>query len=702
MNTHHAAGKGLRGKDLPLLLAERPGFTRLPPPVLSFFRDYLENEKALPFGDGHVLSSIFPPIPSLAFDRFAARLGTASPSIADSEEHGGRGFDEPDGDAAALFSVTLAVTNRCGFHCPHCYNADRNQEDTPLDILRETAAILEKMGAVRMHLTGGEPLLRPDLEEIAGAFGPATCVTVGTTGESLTPDRAGRLAEAGVFGMGISLDSCDETEHDRLRGREGAFRIAMDGLRSVVDAGLYPYVVAVASPALLRQDAFRDFLAFVKQAGAMEVHLLEPCPVGRLAATPGAVLSREDHERVLELHREVARDLDSPILATFAQLESAEHFGCGAGGVQLYIDGSGEVCPCQFVPLSFGNVQSEALPDILARMGEFFGVSRTECLGHTLNRLVPDDAELPLSPDRSLELCRTHLAAEHPVPRFVRAQAEASGARVGNPELANVYDTVHESYDRAWVSEAGGPVDALVARVSWEDARNVFEAGCGTGYATKQVADILPGDGHIVAADLSEGMMSVAKMRLADAPAVVDFRHGDALAEIGNGGPWGMVITCWVLGYIPLDPFFSVAAENLVPGGRLLFLVHRANSPREPLEIFTRLAMEHDGTLFRQVAFDFPEGTDDTRRRLEKAGLEIEDLWEDALTFHCASARAAFDHLMESGAGTAYYEAVRPELRDELSGRFVEELARRHPDGPIDVVHDYVGCVARKRPIKSG
>ena len=695
MNTHDAAGKRLRGQDLLPLLAERPEFTRLPPPVLSFFRDYLENEKALPFGDGRVLSSVFPPIPSPAFDRFVARLVTASPSMGKPENRGGRGCDEPAGVAPALFSVTLAVTNRCGFRCAHCYNAARSQQDTPLDVLCKTAHALERMGAVRVHLTGGEPLLRADLEEIAGAFGPGVCVTVGTTGEGLTPARASALSEAGVFGMGVSLDSRDEVEHDRLRGRAGAYRIALDGLRSVVEAGLYPYVVTVASPSLLQEEAFHDFLGFVKEAGAMEVHLLEPCPVGRLASTPEAVLSAKDHERVLELHRQVADDLDAPILATFAQLESPENFGCGAGGVQLYIDGSGEVCPCQFVPLSFGNVQSEGLPDILARMGEFFGVSRTECLGHVLNRFVPDDAALPLPPDRSLELCRTHLAAEHPVPRFVRAQAESFGMKVGNPELEHVYDTVHESYDRAWLSEAAGPVDDLVTRVSWEDARKIFEAGCGTGYATEQVAAVVSEDAEIVAADLSRGMLSVAKGRLAGSRTLIRFRQGDALVEIGEGGPWDVVFTCWVLGYIPLDPFFSAAAENLVSDGRLLFLVHRADSPREPLQIFTRLAAEHDGTLFRQVAFDFPEGADDARERLERAGFEIEDLWENALTFRCADAQAALDHLMESGAGTAYYEAVRPELRDALSRRFVGELAGRYPDGPIDIIHDYIGCVAR-------
>ena len=98
-----------------------------------------------------MLNTQFPPFPSRAFDGLAAQLLDTS----------GR---------QSLYSVTLAVTNRCLFNCWHCYNAGRNQRDMPLKVFRELAARLQDHGAIMIDLTGGEPLLRPrprgDLREL--------------------------------------------------------------------------------------------------------------------------------------------------------------------------------------------------------------------------------------------------------------------------------------------------------------------------------------------------------------------------------------------------------------------------------------------------------------------------------------------------------------------------------------------------------
>ena len=107
-----------------------------------------------------------------------------------------------------------------------------------------------------IDLTGGEPLLRSDLEEICASFDDRSCIIVGTTGWGLTPARARSLRASGVFGMGISLDSTDKCEHDRLRGRNGAFRATTQALANAKEAGLYPYIVAVATREFLERDRF--------------------------------------------------------------------------------------------------------------------------------------------------------------------------------------------------------------------------------------------------------------------------------------------------------------------------------------------------------------------------------------------------------------------------------------------------------------
>ena len=329
----------MRGDEFFVRIAKQPPFTKLHPSVAVFFKDYFSHEKAVHLDGRVVMNTHFPPYPSRAFDNLVdgfRLLGDAS--------------------ERRLYSVMLAVTNRCTFNCWHCYNAGRSQVDLDLETLKRTVVDLQRLGVVMVTLSGGEPLLRDDLEDIAELFDERSCLIVGTTGAGLTAARAHRLRGAGVFGVGISLDSMHEEEHDRLRGKKGAFRIALDALQVAWQNDLYPYVVTVATHDLLQPANFMQFLRFAAEAGAREVHLLEPSATGKLAGREDVLLSNTERQVMLEYQKQVAEYDDLPILSSYAYLESPDAFGCGAGLTHLYIDGSGEVCPCQLAPLSFGNI----------------------------------------------------------------------------------------------------------------------------------------------------------------------------------------------------------------------------------------------------------------------------------------------------------------------------------------------------------
>ncbi|MCX6905249.1 MAG: radical SAM protein [Verrucomicrobia bacterium] len=269
----------MKGDDFFAMVAQRPPFTRLHPKVAAFFKTYLAHEKVVSFGDRYVANMNFPPYPGPAFESMAEEFSRI-------------------GETNRLYSVTLAVTNRCGYQCWHCYNAGRCQTDTPLPALARLARELQDRGAVMVTLTGGEPLLREDLEEIARQFDPRSCLVLGTTGDGLTAARARRLQRAGIFAVGISLDSQDETEHDRWRGRPGAFRTALTALRLARENGLYAYVVSVATRDFLQRARFLSFMRFVAAAGALEVHLLEPSATGKLAGQTGVLLTAAEQRRM--------------------------------------------------------------------------------------------------------------------------------------------------------------------------------------------------------------------------------------------------------------------------------------------------------------------------------------------------------------------------------------------------------------------
>jgi protein-L-isoaspartate O-methyltransferase len=302
-------------------------------------------------------------------------------------------------------------------------------------------------------------------------------------------------------------------------------------------------------------------------------------------------------------------------------------------------------------------------------------------------------AGLPAAPETSDVICQQHLPREHAVPAFFRIRDEVQGKEVGAPELRDAYDRVHRDYDEFWLVAAAKPTEELVNKMRWSGQETVFEAGCGTGYATGLLAHRA---GQVVAVDISEAMQTEARARIqSQGCANVRFVAGDARGALNAAASFDRVFSSWVLGYIPLVPFFAAARRALKTGGQLGFVVHRENSPREALEIFAELVAEAPSVLRKRVAFDFPRDTGHVRALLQDAGFEIRALWQDSIVFRYGSAEQVLEHLLKSGAGTAFHDAIDPVHRPALTKRFLQEIALRHAPGTdFEVRHEYVACVA--------
>ena len=669
----------MKGEEFLKMCAGRPPFSKMHPKMMAFFKAFLSQEKVIPFRGRYVLNTHFPPYPSLAFDTLVKNFNEVG-----------------DADSRRLYSVTLAVTNRCTYRCWHCYNANRSQQDVPLSILKGIVGRIQDLGAANVTLSGGEPLLRDDLEEIISCFDERTSLTLNTTGKGLTTQRALGLRDAGLFAVGISVDSSVAEEHDGMRGHKGALQTALDALKIVSDCGLYPYIISVATHKFLDSDRFRSFMKFAGEAGALEVHLLEPSATGKLAGNGAVILSEKERRHILQYQREVAEDAELPILSTFTYLESSSAFGCGAGLTHLYIDGSGEVCPCNLVPLSFGNAARETLDNILKRMAEHFRKPRPACVGRVLCPHI-ESAQLPLPPDSSADLCQKYLPARHGLPKFFRTRIKATG-QVGQEGLRHAYNEIHQFYDEFWLKEAGKPVQSLISMLPLTETERIFEAGCGTGYATALLAVRLQKREHLMAVDLSEGMLTEAKQRVrSQGIEGIRFLHGDALEELNTAQPLDLIFSSWVLGYIPLKPFFDAAGRSLKQGGTLAFIVHKENSPYEPLQIFSGIVLEDPTIMTKRVAFDFPQSVEEVSRELAAAGMEAMDLREGEVVFRYETAHEALEHLKKSGAGTAYYEAVNPDRREFFEAQFLKRLIEKRGDkSGYEVIHNYIACVARK------
>src|SRR5438128_3694943 len=124
--------------------------------------------------------------------------------------------------------VAWNLTKRCNLECAHCYIAAGPHESAAGEL--DTAAcldIVDQLLAVNpapmLILSGGEPLLRQDLTEIAQyASANGATVVVGTNGTLLTDERIAALKDAGVRGVAVSVDSLRPSYHDNFRHGRGA------------------------------------------------------------------------------------------------------------------------------------------------------------------------------------------------------------------------------------------------------------------------------------------------------------------------------------------------------------------------------------------------------------------------------------------------------------------------------------------------
>lgn len=136
--------------------------------------------------------------------------------------------------------VVWNITRRCNLHCLHCYIAATSLQD-PQEL--DTAVALRVVDQLADYevpvllLSGGEPLARPDLMEIAShAAAKGLKPGLSTNGTMLTPVTLSRLQESGVGYIGVSLDGPEQV-HDRFRGSQGAYRHTLAGIRGALAGG---------------------------------------------------------------------------------------------------------------------------------------------------------------------------------------------------------------------------------------------------------------------------------------------------------------------------------------------------------------------------------------------------------------------------------------------------------------------------------
>lgn len=137
--------------------------------------------------------------------------------------------------------VVWNLIRRCNLHCVHCYSNSQDHDYSGELTPAEAEAFIDDLARYQVPVllfSGGEPLLRPDLLHlIRRAASHGIRAVVSTNGTLITTALARDLKDAGISYVGVSLDGL-EPVNDRFRGKAGAFREALSGIRNCRDAGV--------------------------------------------------------------------------------------------------------------------------------------------------------------------------------------------------------------------------------------------------------------------------------------------------------------------------------------------------------------------------------------------------------------------------------------------------------------------------------
>lgn len=169
--------------------------------------------------------------------------GTVEPS--DALRYGRRSGDMPSHllqfSADKKPVVVWNMTRACNLKCIHCYaHAVGRSRETELTTEQAKTMVddLAHFGVPVLLFSGGEPLMRPDLVELARyAVSKGMRAVISTNGTLITQEKAEELKRVGLSYVGVSLDGM-ESINDQFRGKKGAFRDAIEGIRNCQDSGL--------------------------------------------------------------------------------------------------------------------------------------------------------------------------------------------------------------------------------------------------------------------------------------------------------------------------------------------------------------------------------------------------------------------------------------------------------------------------------
>lgn len=278
--------------------------------------------------------------------------------------------------------VDFAIDYRCNLKCEHCFKTVLEKDETNSSVRRLTiedygrvADEAAALGAVNFSFQGGELFLYKEWEKVINACKPwKNVISVTTNGTMLTEENLKRLRKIGVDILTISLDSAIAEEHDSFRGVKGTYNKVMRGIDLAIARGFRVTIGTVVSHGNLHSKGTQGLIEMAERKKCI-LNLILAVPAGNWQKNKEILITDEDMEYIHSLTKR------SPYIRTDFEANFT-HWGCGALKEILYLTPYGDVLPCPFMHISFGNVHDESVSAIRERglKNPYFAGYHNKCL----------------------------------------------------------------------------------------------------------------------------------------------------------------------------------------------------------------------------------------------------------------------------------------------------------------------------------
>ncbi len=360
---------------------------------LLFFLSKMQHNKFVSIGGKTRLGLYVPGFPSQAFY-------TACEKFTQFEER------------MPCTTVLLSITSACPYNCQHCYQRLDKGKDLNIDNLITVVRKLQEMGIAFFNLEGGEPfLLYQRLRRVCSEIDARSEIWINSTGAGMTLERLVELKAMNVTAIMFSLHSPDPAQFNSFLGSDSAWETMENGVKLCHEAGL-----AVAFNTCLMRDDFYNanferIMEVAKDYKACLVQIIKPKPAGAWLEKEHIEFTAEDMAYIkarVNRYNLQAEFSQYPSISAQIIEEDNQVFGCTAGGTdRFYINAKGDVQPCEFLNISFGNIAVDKFEDIYQKMrssfawgGECFLCEEYAQQIHLLF-LENNITTLPLSPELS-------------------------------------------------------------------------------------------------------------------------------------------------------------------------------------------------------------------------------------------------------------------------------------------------------------